>query len=401
MLVHVLATSLSIAPSTLHPIVATGRSHTPVLCAIQRESELSEAACLSVCWATLGTLAVAATATRSCVGPPLAVGRSILAGGIAAALGEAMFYPLEVAKMRLQQTGMNRLGLMGELRAILVAESGRSMLLTWASTPGVVAGVLRAVVYHGLRLGLFPPIQHALIALLAGGGTGGVSLGVKILIGAVCGAVAAALTTPLDLVKTRLAVRPDAYPNSIGALVGIARDGARAATRSGATRGTSSSAGTSSTVGTPFAAAKWASALWPRGAMAATIVRAALGSGAQLASYDQAKRSLTALLSSCPGGSAMAITLATVVSAAAYVTASAPADLVKTRLMIHKPNNGSAAGATLYAGPLDCLRRSIDDEGLAVLFRGWGASFTRLLPVLLLVMPILERLRALFGVGGF
>jgi len=41
------------------------------------------------------------------------------------------------------------------------------------------------------------------------------------------------------------------------------------------------------------------------------------------------------------------------------------------------------------------------DEGLAVLFRGWGASFTRLLPVLLLVMPILERLRALFGVGGF
>lgn len=97
----------------------------------------------------------------------------------------------------------------------------------------------------------------------------------------------------------------------------------------------------------------------------------------------------------------MAITLATVVSAAAYVTASAPADLVKTRLMIHKPINGSAAGATLYAGPLDCLRRSIDDEGLAVLFRGWGASFTRLLPVLLLVMPILERLRALFGVGGF
>lgn len=237
MILHVLATSLSIAPSTLHPIVATGRSQTPVLCAIQRESELSEAACLSVCWATLGTLAVAATATRSCVGPPLAVGRSILAGGIAAALGEAMFYPLEVAKMRLQQTGMNRLGLMGELRAILVAESGRSMLLTWASTPGVVAGVLRAVVYHGLRLGLFPPIQHALIALLAGGGTGGVSLGVKILIGAVCGAVAAALTTPLDLVKTRLAVRPDAYPNSIGALVGIARDGARAATSSGATRG--------------------------------------------------------------------------------------------------------------------------------------------------------------------
>jgi hypothetical protein len=54
-----------------------------------------------------------------------------------------------------------------------------------------------------------------------------------------------------------------------------------------------------------------------------------------------------------------------------------------------------------YAGPIDCLRKSVQADGAGVLFRGWGASFARLLPVLLLVIPLLEALRGLFGVGPF
>ena len=46
--------------------------------------------------------------------------------------------------------------------------------------------------------------------------------------------------------------------------------------------------------------------------------------------------------------------------------------------------------------PLACAA-----DGVGVLFRGWGASFARLLPVLLLVFPLLERLRVAFGVGVF
>lgn len=301
-------------------------------------------------------------------GPPLALWRSVLAGGLAAALGEALFINVEVAKVRLQQRSDT--SLLAELRALLVSSRGASssLLVSLASAPGVVAGVVRAIVYHGLRLGLFPPIRRALEALLAGGGgatSGALGLGGKVLIGAFCGALGAALCTPLDLVKARLAVNPDESPNSMAALLKIARGGV--------------------------------ASLWPRGAVVATVVRAALGSGAQLACYAEAKRVLTTLplLAGRPGGGALAISLATTISAAAYVTASAPADLVKTRLMV-KGSDGQT-----YSGPWDCLRRSAQRDGLGVLFRGWGASFGRLLPILLLVMPLLERLRALFGVGGF
>ena len=62
---------------------------------------------------------------------------------------------------------------------------------------------------------------------------------------------------------------------------------------------------------------------------------------------------------------------------------------------------GADAELVQYTGAIDCLRRSIRDEGPLVLFKGWGASFARLLPVLLIVFPLLERLRVAFGVGTF
>ena len=331
------------------------------------DQPISEAACLTICWAALSACAVAAIATRARQPLPLAVWRSLLAGGLAAALGEVIFFPIEVAKVRLQRSGVGSTSLLSELREVLLERR--------VTQNGVVAGVLRALIYHGLRLGLFPPLRKALEMLLAR--DGGVNLGTKVLIGASSGALGAAMCMPLDLVKARLAASPGAYPNSVSALVGIAREGSGTAD------------------GGVHRALLGLAALWPRGAVAATVVRAALGSGAQLASYSFIKDTCKDWLAGTRASSALTVVLAVFASTAAYVTASAPADLVKTRLLVSR-RDGDA-----YAGPIDCLRRSVANDGLGVLFRGWGASFVRLLPIALLVMPLLERLRILFGVGSF
>lgn len=324
---------------------------------------LDEKAVLLSITALLTSLSLACVATRSLTPLPWEVMREVLAGGLAAAIGETVFYPVEVAKVRLQAASRQKTSLLAELWPMLTGGLGM-----WASAPGVVAGVARALIYHGLRLGLFPPIRRALHVLLGGAS---VSLLAEMLVGAACGGLGAVLCNPLDLVKARMAAAPSDYPNSLAALGVIAK------TEGGA------------------------ASLW-RGAPA-TTVRAALGSGAQLATYGTAKR-WVASSPLIPSGYGMPVLVATCLSAAAYVTAAAPADLIKTRLMLSRAGTGGASCGTdapVYAGPIDCLRRSVAEEGVLVLFRGWSASFARLLPVLLLVFPLLERIRMAFGVGVF
>lgn len=377
----------SMPPTLRRPPFVGQRAHTATFnVAAISEPEFDEARLLGVLCAVLAALSAVAIASRGdgAAPPPFMILREVLAGGLAAAIGETVFFPLEVIKIRLQaahstsQQGSHaaKNGLVAELRKLLDGAS----LLAWAATPGVVAGVLRAVVYHGLRLGLFPPVKRALSALLAAyqGPDATLSLGAKIFIGVVCGGLGSALCNPLDLAKARLAADPKRHANSLACVTHIARD-----------------------EGGPLA-------LWRGGG--ATTVRAACGSGAQLATYDAIKRKAAALVAAhWPAATLPAlaglrawlpILVATIASAAAYVTAAAPADLVKTRLML-SGRTGQAPGAASYDGPLDCLRKSVRAEGFGVLFCGWGASFARLLPVLLLVIPLLEILRGIFGVGPF
>ena len=335
--------------------------------------EVTETHWLAALCAALVTLSTVAVLTRGdgATAPPFQVGREMLAGGLAAAAAEVIFFPLEVAKVRLQARRQGQqsvqLSLPAELTAVLRTGA-------WYARPGVVAGVVRALVYHGIRLGLFPAVNRALAALLAaahGGESRGIALVAKVLNGAICGALGAVMCNPLDLVKARMAASPDEHANSLRALASIANN-------EGGARG-----------------------LW-RGAPA-TTVRAELGSGAQLATYAAVKpavaRHVVPLLG-LPKGSGLPVLAATVAAAAAYVTAAAPADLVKTRLMLSRKTT-TKGGAPHYAGLIDCFRSSIQAEGPSVLFRGWGASYARLLPVLLLVFPLLEWLRVAFGVGTF
>ena len=209
--------------------------------------------------------------------------------------------------------------------------AGKLPLLT---TAGLAAGVLRGLCYHGLRLGLFPAVKNAL---------GGDSLAARIASGAACGALGAALCNPLDLVKTRLQRDPERYPNSFAALVAVFEGGG-------------------AFVGSP-----------------ATVLRAAAGSAAQLATYDSVKGA--ALASELPA--ALAVPVAVCCSSVAYCTAAAPMDVVKARLMVARDGDRS--------GVLACVRDLARTGGPAAFFKGWLPAVLRLLPVALFVFPARPR----------
>ena len=267
--------------------------------------------------AAVGTLRV--TRDAGCFMPA----RAVLAGGLAAATAEVAFYPLEVYKVRRQTRA-----------------AGRGRLLTSA---GLVAGVARALIYHGLRLGLFPAVTRSLPANAAGALTAG----------ALCGGGGALLVAPLDLVKTRLQRDPGRYASSSAALRAVARD-------------------------------RGAAGLWT--AAAPTVIRAAAASAAQLTTYSAVKARVAA------AAPALAVPIATVAAAVAYVTAASPADVVRATMMVApdgSPQTAASVVADLYrAGP-------------SAFFRGWSPALARLLPIVLLVFPLMEWLRTFLGATVF
>ena len=72
----------------------------------------------------------------------------------------------------------------------------------------------------------------------------------------------------------------------------------------------------------------------------------------------------------------------------AFVTA--PADLLKTRMM---------ADGHEFRGPLNCAVQTVRHEGALALWKGMFASYLRLGPHFLMTFPLYERIRASFGLG--
>lgn len=146
------------------------------------------------------------------------------------------------------------------------------------------------------------------------------------------------------------------------------------------------------------------------------MLRASVASGAQLTAYDAAKAAAAAaaggdasgggpaalllrwVAADRLAGGAVAAMVCSCVAAVAYTSASAPVDLVKSKLMAVKGFAPPGAAGTTAAGVVLSVVRA---EGPKGLWRGWGVSTMRLLPVVVLVFPAMEHLRLVLGVGAF
>lgn len=276
----------------------------------------------------------------------------ICCAGLGAALTDSLFNPLEVVKVRMQTAQQLKQPNESFLGAASALYQRGGLFLLW--TPGLTATWARAFGFTGLRVGLYPSVK----ALISGSDDANPSLGTKIAAGATTGAIGSSIANPVDLIRTRMqaqAGRTILYPSSLAVARQVhANEGGIAA-------------------------------LW-RG-VAATAVRATLLSGSQLATYDELKSQLKARGLAEEGSTLHAF--CGVVSGLAAQTVCQPADTIKSRVL---------SGG--YAGVWVCLKDTLSKEGFLGLYRGYLPAVCRQAPVVLVQMPLIERIRTTFGLDN-
>ena len=202
--------------------------------------------------------------------------REWLAASLGCTVADTIFNPLEVLKVRRQiavasttaasaapssSASSSTLG----LARSAIAERG---LLRGLWLPGLEATCYRAFSYTGFRIGMYPSVRDAVARTLGGGderassgasasGASSSSLPSRLAAGALTGAIGSAVFNPIDVVRVRQQGATP-YPSTLGAFVEVARS---EGVVSGLYRG-----------------------------LGACVLRAAMLSGSQLATYDTAKR---------------------------------------------------------------------------------------------------------------
>ncbi|KAG2437541.1 hypothetical protein HYH02_011184 [Chlamydomonas schloesseri] len=301
--------------------------------------------------------------------------QDLVISGISVGGATCVTNPLDVIKTRLQLNdkkatpGAPRPGLVKTGINIVRHEGVVSL---WSGLPPAVA---RGFLYGGMRLGLYEPCKGLLLAAgqlaappspTAGStsapgarpstsATAGV--GLKVAAGLASGALAAGLTSPTELVKTRLQARDNTCTGSLEVIRAVVkRDGVLG--------------------------------LW-RGAVP-SMVRAALLTASQVATYDTVKRELVRV----GGGSDSVWThvAASGVTGLVTTTVTNPVDVVKTHMFV----SGSGARKGIMQTTLAILY----NDGIPGFFKGWTASYARLGPQTIFIFLISEGLRKALGLEG-
>ncbi|KIY93811.1 Kidney carrier protein 1 [Monoraphidium neglectum] len=169
----------------------------------------------------------------------------------------------------------------------------------------------------------------------SGGGTGGAapaSAGTKLLAGTLSGGVAAAVCSPTELVKVRLQAAGSTHRSALAAARAVVEADGVAGLWKGATPG---------------------------------LVRAAVLTASQCATYDETKRRVMA--STGWGDTAATHLACSLITGLASTTATNPIDVVKTHMFV----SGRAGG-----GPLACAAALYRRQGAAGFMRGWWANYS-------------------------
>lgn len=256
--------------------------------------------------------------------------------GLGNALSAICTNPADIVKVR-QQLLLDKRSNFISITSDMVRKEGLKSL--WN---GVTASCLRELTYSTVRFGLYESFKDFYSSSL---GVADTSFSLKALSGISSGAIGSAFACPTDLIKVRMqAVRPSGnppYSNTFIAFSHVYAEGG-----GGFTSGIRS--------------------LY-RG-VGPTIIRAAVLTSSQIASYDQVKSILKSnnLMSE---GFALHFSASMVAGLACSVT-SAPFDTVKVRLMQDKSRQ--------FKNAFDCLGKLVANEGPLALYKGFGMCWARL-----------------------
>uniref|UniRef100_A0A0D3ASK9 Mitochondrial substrate carrier family protein n=1 Tax=Brassica oleracea var. oleracea TaxID=109376 RepID=A0A0D3ASK9_BRAOL len=223
---------------------------------------------------------------------------------------------------------------------LLKNEGPRSLYL------GLTPALTRSVLYGGLRLGLYEPTKVSFDWAF-----GSTTVLVKIASRAFAGAFSTALTNPVEVVKVRLQMNPNAVP--------------MAQVREIVSKG-------------------GIGALWK--GFGPAMVRAAALTASQLATYDETKRILVTETSLEEGFIFIYGVVSTLITA--------PMDMIKTRLMMQHDSGSSR----IYRNGFHCGYKVVRKEGPMALYKGrFFAIFARLGPQTMITFILCEKLRSLAG----
>ena len=221
--------------------------------------------------------------------------------------------------------------------------------------PGLLATCSRELVYSSLRFSIYPTLRRAFQDNFDNSdGLSALSFSHKFGAGLVAGAIGSSVANPADLLKIRMQAQAGKI-DAQGCFVNAPRAGQPAPFRS------------------TFHALSCAireRSLY-RG-VSATCLRSSLLTAGQLSSYDHSKQHLKRDLG-FKEGPALHV-LCSIISGFVAATCAAPADRIKTALMLD-------SRFTLKEATLDLYKR----EGFKAFFRGWLPSYLRLAPHFIIV----------------
>jgi solute carrier family 25 oxoglutarate transporter 11 len=258
-------------------------------------------------------------------------------------------HPLDLLKVRMQlQTEVPKLNMIQMFGSIASKEGVPGLF------KGVDASAARQLVYSGTRFGMYDVLKTA-----AGGDSGNLGMLTKVLCAATSGAIGAFAGNPGDLAMVRMQAdgklpveQRRNYKNFFDAIGRIAR--------------------------TEGALSMWQTGVVPN------MNRAAIITVGQLAAYDQCKEALLGF------GVQEGLKLHFSASFLAAFIASAmsnPVDVAKTRLMNQKE------GEVVYTGTLNVMTTMAKNEGPLSLYKGFGATFARQCPYVVVTWVTVEQLK--------
>lgn len=281
---------------------------------------------------------------------PKSVITELYTSGISVGTANTITNPLDVIKVRLQ-LARNQLAAgakpPGMVATGLNVVRNEGVTALWS---GLGPSLARGFFFGGARLGLYTPIKTVIC------GEGKPSLEMKVLSGSLSGGLAAAVTSPIELIKTRLQAAgrdPAAPKGSMGVIRAVVQ-------------------------------ADGVAGLW-KGAMPG-LVRSAILTAAQCATYDEVKRGV---VGATGWGDGVALHLtSSMIAGLVTTTITNPIDVIKTRMFV---------GGQSYSGPIACAAAVLKQDGMIGFMKGWSASYARLGPHTVIMFLTAERLRKYAG----
>ena len=226
---------------------------------------------------------------------------------------------------------------------------------------GLSPGILRHLVYSSSRICLYENFRHRLKTQ-----DGDLPLHLRAAAGGMAGLIGQALASPADLVKSRMqadgrnvamGIAPRYTGNMHAIRTIVAENGYRGLYK-----------------GLPI-----------------NLVRASLVNIGELSAYDSAKK----YLRQCGWSEGVHThTASAVMSGFMSTVISCPADVVKSRIM-------ADAKASVYTGMADCLVKTVKNEGVAALWKGFLPCWARLGPWQFTFWVTYEQIRLMVGMGAF